>query len=83
MRLEQRKSPRLETRVGNKGLIAISKPPFLRVVMIISYLFDYYAAMSSAFFFFNLTAGSDGSANNGMNLSKPVNVNTIREITAI
>lgn len=34
MRLEQRKSPRLETRVGNKGLIAISKPPFLRVVMI-------------------------------------------------
>ena len=34
MGLEQRKSPRLETRVGNKGLIAISKPPFLRVVMI-------------------------------------------------
>ena len=38
MRLEQRKSPRLETRVGNKGLIAISKPPFLRVVMILKIL---------------------------------------------
>ena len=37
MRLEQRKSPRLETRVGNKGLIAISKPPFLRVVMIVHF----------------------------------------------
>ena len=40
MRLEQRKSPRLETRVGNKGLIAISKPPFLRVVMILIEYFN-------------------------------------------
>lgn len=43
MRLEQRKSPRLETRVGNKGLIAISKPPFLRVVMIVALAEDFRA----------------------------------------
>ena len=37
MSLEQRKSPHLEMRVGSKGLIDISKPPFLRVVMIYTF----------------------------------------------